>query len=148
MTDASGQWEQWHEHRTDTVPAPCGPLAAAGTYGLEDYPDGLVPDIPGTWAAGGDAAVLGAAGADGPLKAAQPQGGALWAVFADAAGADGGFRFRFVRPEAPDAEGCVTADFTRAVLPPCASAGHLIRPCPPPGDTPDRAIPAGECTLR
>ncbi|MET8248831.1 DUF1684 domain-containing protein [Streptomyces sp. NPDC005202] len=74
-TDASDAWKQWHEHRVETVSAPYGPLALSGTYWLEDYPDGRIPDIPGTWAADGDTVVLTAAEADGLTVDGQPFSG-------------------------------------------------------------------------
>ena len=70
--------------------------------------------------------------------------GALWAVFADATSGHGSYRFRFLRPAAPDAEGHAAVDFNRALLPPCAFADHFICPFPPPGNTLDIAIGAGE----
>ncbi|GHD95384.1 DUF1684 domain-containing protein [Streptomyces naganishii] len=75
MTDASDQWKQWHERRTETVPAPCGPLALTGTHWLADYPDGRIPDIPGSWAADGGAVVLTAAATDGPTVDGRPVAG-------------------------------------------------------------------------
>ncbi|MFE1912071.1 DUF1684 domain-containing protein [Streptomyces anandii] len=237
MTDASDQWEQGHERRTETVSAPYGPLALTGTHWLADYPDGRIPDIPGSWAADGDAVVPTVATADGPtvdgrpldgrvrleadtgpvesarvalggrrlvvlvregvwgvrdhwsvpgrfapygesrtgrvpnadgrsrglalagervfelggerrtLKAARQPDGRLWAVFAESTSGDGGFRFRFLYAEAPDAEGLTTVDFNRAQLPPCAFADHFVCPFPPPGNTLGLAIPAGERTL-
>ncbi|MFJ5532293.1 DUF1684 domain-containing protein [Streptomyces sp. NPDC093261] len=257
-TDASDEWKRWHEHRTEQVSAPYGPLALTGTYWLEDYPDGLLPAIPGSWAADEEGVVLTAAaddgltvdgepftgeirlGADpGPVTAARvaaggrrlvvlvregvwglrdydpdaparrafqgidatphdprwsveghftPYGehrtvrvenadgqhrglalggvlaftldgqdltlqvsvegdGSLWAVFADATSGDSSYRFRFLRPPAPDAEGRTTVDFNRSLLPPCAFADHFICPFPPPGNTLGIAIEAGERVL-
>jgi uncharacterized protein (DUF1684 family) len=255
-TDASEEWKRWHEQRVATVSAPYGPLALTGTYWLEDYPEGRIPGIPGTWRADGDAVVLTAAGADGltvdgrlldggvrlaadpgPAGAARvahgerrlvvleregawgvrdfdpasgarrafrgivatpydprwsvpgrftPYGdgrrsvrvpnadgrerglglggelafaldgrnhtlqvsvegdGSLWAVFADATSGDTSYRFRFLRPAAPDAEGRTTVDFNRALLPPCAFADHFICPFPPPGNTLTTGVEAGE----
>ncbi|MEI5099747.1 DUF1684 domain-containing protein [Streptomyces sp. PmtG] len=70
--------------------------------------------------------------------------GSLWAVFADATSGTSSYRFRFLRPAAPDAEGRVAVDFNRALLPPCAFADHFICPFPPPGNTLTAAIAAGE----
>ncbi|MEU3507364.1 DUF1684 domain-containing protein [Streptomyces longwoodensis] len=70
--------------------------------------------------------------------------GSLWAVFADATSGDGSFRFRFLYPGAPDAEGRTTVDFNRAQLPPCAFADHFLCPFPPPGNTLPVAVAAGE----
>ncbi|MYR57894.1 DUF1684 domain-containing protein [Streptomyces sp. SID625] len=258
MTDASDRWKQWHEDRTESVSAPYGPLALTGTHWLEDHPGGLLPGVPGSWAADGDAVVLDAVEADGltvdgrpfagrvrlgadtaapedarvargerrlvvlvregawgvrdydpdsaarrafrgieatahdprwsvpgrftpyeesrtvrvpnadgrerglalagelaftlegrelTLQAARRPDGGLWAVFADATSGDSSFRFRFLYPRAPDAEGRTTVDLNRAELPPCAFADHFICPFPPPGNTMDLAIPAGERTL-
>ncbi|WP_077799548.1 DUF1684 domain-containing protein [Streptomyces sp. JHA26] len=74
-TDASDEWERWHEQRVATVSAPYGPLALTGTYWLEDRPDGRLPGIPGTWAADDDAVVLTAAGADGLIVDGRPLDG-------------------------------------------------------------------------
>lgn len=270
-THASDEWQRWHEQRVATVTAPYGPLALRGTYWLEDYPDGRLPDIPGSWRADGDAVVLTAAEGDGltvdgrPLAgdvrlAADPgppgaarvaygsrrlvvlvregvwgvrdfdpdtearrsfggiavtpydprwsvpgrftpygtgsrvvrvpnadgrerglglggeltfpvppavspdrgdapavreltlqvtveQDGSLWAVFADSTSGAGSYRFRFLRPSAPDAAGRTTVDFNRALLPPCAFADHFVCPFPPPGNTLDVAVEAGERNL-
>jgi uncharacterized protein (DUF1684 family) len=73
--------------------------------------------------------------------------GSLWAVFADVTSGDGSYRFRFLHPVAPDAEGRTTVDFNRAQLPPCAFADHFICPFPPPGNTLSVAIGAGERNL-
>ncbi|WP_369270099.1 DUF1684 domain-containing protein [Streptomyces sp. R11] len=74
--------------------------------------------------------------------------GSLWAVFADATSGDSSYRFRFLRPAAPGADGRTTVDFIRALLPPCAFADHFVCPFPPPGNTLGLAIPAGERNLR
>jgi len=257
-TEAAEDWKHWHEHRTETVAAPYGPLALTGTHWLEDYPEGQLPDIPGTWAIDGDEVLLTASPADhltvdgkaftgeirlaadpGPVASARvafgerrlvvlvregiwgvrdfdpasparrafkgidatpydprwsvpgrftPYGadrtvrvenadgrerglglggvlafaldgqeltlqvtvegdGSLWAVFADTTSGDSSYRFRFLRPAAPDAEGRTTVDFNRALLPPCAFADHFICPFPPPGNTLGAAVAAGERTL-
>ncbi|MET7909318.1 DUF1684 domain-containing protein [Streptomyces avermitilis] len=258
-TDASKDWKHWHEHRTETLSAPYGPLALTGTHWLEDYPEGRLPDIPGRWTPGGDTSALTAVAEDrltvdgepftgeirlaavlGPVTAARvahgerrlvvlvregiwgvrdfdpasparraftgieatsydprwsvpgrftPYGenrtvrvenadgrerglglggelaftlagqeltlqvsvegdGSLWAVFADATSGESSYRFRFLRPAAPDAQGRTTVDFNRALLPPCAFADHFLCPFPPPGNTLVTAIEAGERTLR
>ncbi|GHI08821.1 hypothetical protein AQI88_35040 [Streptomyces cellostaticus] len=85
-------------------------------------------------------------GKDLTLQVAQGVG-RLWAVFADATSGDTSFRFRFLFPEAPDAQGRTTVDFNRAELPPCAFADHFICPFPPPGNRLDVAIEAGERAL-
>jgi uncharacterized protein len=255
-TDAADAWKQWHEHRTETVAAPYGPLALTATHWLEDYPDGRLPDTPGTWTVDGDAVRLTVAeGEDGLSVDGQPfsgevrltadagpaaaarvaygerrlvvlvregvwgvrdfdpaspareafrgieatpydprwsvpgrftpydedrtvrvenadgrtrglglggelafrlagrevtlqvtvQGdGSLWAVFGDVTSGAGSYRFRFLRPAAPDAEGRTAVDFNRALLPPCAFADHFVCPFPPPGNTLAVAVEAGE----
>jgi uncharacterized protein (DUF1684 family) len=74
--------------------------------------------------------------------------GSLWAVFADATSGDGSYRFRFLRPAIPDADGRTTVDFNRALLPPCAFADHFVCPLPPPGNTLTVPVAAGERHLR
>ncbi|MEW2623054.1 DUF1684 domain-containing protein [Streptomyces sp. NPDC048106] len=86
-------------------------------------------------------------GRERTLAVARPDGGALWAVFADATSGDTSFRFRFLFPDAPDARGRTTVDFNRAQLPPCAFAEHFLCPFPPPGNTLDTAVEAGERAL-
>ncbi|WP_256984329.1 DUF1684 domain-containing protein [Streptomyces sp. XY006] len=81
------------------------------------------------------------------LQVTVRQDGLLWAVFADATSGNGSYRFRFLKPGAPDAEGRTTVDFNRALLPPCAFADHFFCPFPPPGNALDVAIAAGERTL-
>ncbi|MFJ7902475.1 DUF1684 domain-containing protein [Streptomyces sp. NPDC096198] len=258
-TDASDEWKQWHERRTEQVSAPDGPLALTGTYWLEDLPDGQLPAIPGSWRAEEDGVVLLAAADDGltvdgepfsgevrlgpdpgpatrsrvaaggrrlvvlvreevwgvrvydpdapgrsafrgidasphdprwsveghftpygehrtvlvenadgrhrglalggvlaftldgqdlTLQVSVEEDGSLWAVFADATSGDSSYRFRFLRPPAPDAEGRTTVDFNRSLLPPCAFADHFVCPFPPPGNTLGVAIEAGERILR
>ncbi|MEU3608176.1 DUF1684 domain-containing protein [Streptomyces sp. NPDC035033] len=78
------------------------------------------------------------------LKAAVEADGSLWAVFADATSGRSTFRFRFLRPAAPAEDGSVTVDLNRALLPPCAFVDHFICPFPPPGNTLDLAVEAGE----
>ncbi|MES4892064.1 DUF1684 domain-containing protein [Streptomyces sp. NPDC096012] len=87
------------------------------------------------------------AGQERTLQVAQQGDGLLWAVFADATSGDTSFRFRFLYPQAPDAEGRTVVDFNRAQLPPCAFADHFVCPFPPPGNTLDVAIDAGERAL-
>ncbi|MEU9441618.1 DUF1684 domain-containing protein [Streptomyces sp. NPDC048304] len=83
-------------------------------------------------------------GRESTLRVARQGDGALWAVFADGTSGDTSFRFRFLHPDAPDAQGRTTVDFNRAQLPPCAFADHFLCPFPPPGNTLDVAIEAGE----
>ncbi|NEB02152.1 DUF1684 domain-containing protein [Streptomyces sp. SID13726] len=78
------------------------------------------------------------------LKVAVQGDGSLWAVFGDTTSGDSSYRFRFLYPAAPDAEGRTTVDFNRALLPPCAFADHYICPFPPPGNTLGVAVAAGE----
>ncbi|MFF8865448.1 DUF1684 domain-containing protein [Streptomyces sp. NPDC015139] len=87
------------------------------------------------------------AGRERTLQVARQGDGRLWAVFADTTSGDTGFRFRFLHPEAPDVDGRTTVDFNRAQLPPCAFADHFICPFPPPGNTLDLAVTAGERAL-
>lgn len=74
--------------------------------------------------------------------------GSLWAVFADATSGDSSYRFRFLRPGTPDADGRISVDLNRALLPPCAFADHFICPFPPPGNTLPFAAAAGERRLK
>ncbi|MFJ8231174.1 DUF1684 domain-containing protein [Streptomyces sp. NPDC094448] len=92
-------------------------------------------------------------GAERTLRVAVEDDGSLWAVFSDPTGtgdSDGGnsgntsYRFRFLRPRPPAADGTVTVDFNRALLPPCAFADHFICPFPPPGNTLPVPVTAGE----
>ncbi|PVE13815.1 DUF1684 domain-containing protein [Streptomyces scopuliridis] len=83
-------------------------------------------------------------GTEHTLQVAVEPDGSLWAVFADTTSGKGSYRFRFLRPAAPAADGSVTVDFNRSLLPPCAFADHFICPFPPPGNTLPIAVPAGE----
>ncbi|MFI8932794.1 DUF1684 domain-containing protein [Streptomyces sp. NPDC053474] len=87
------------------------------------------------------------AGQDHTLQVSVEADGSLWAVFADATSGGSSYRFRFLRPPAPGADGSVTVDFNRALLPPCAFADHFICPFPPPGNTLPVEIAAGERTV-
>ncbi|MFE2943612.1 DUF1684 domain-containing protein [Streptomyces sp. NPDC059255] len=87
-------------------------------------------------------------GTEHTLQVAVEADGSLWAVFADTTSGHGSYRFRFLRPAAPAADGTVTVDFNRTLLPPCAFADHFICPFPPPGNTLPIAVPAGERTVR
>jgi uncharacterized protein (DUF1684 family) len=86
-------------------------------------------------------------GTEQRLRVAVESDGSLWAVFADATSDKDSYRFRFLRPAPPAADGTVTVDFNRALLPPCAFADHFICPLPPPGNTLSIAVPAGERNL-
>ncbi|MCS0602056.1 DUF1684 domain-containing protein [Streptomyces sp. LP11] len=87
------------------------------------------------------------AGRERTLQVARQGDGRLWAVFADATSGDTSFRFRFLYPPEPDTEGRTTVDLNRAQLPPCAFADHFVCPFPPPGNTLDVAVEAGERAL-
>ncbi|MEU1133894.1 DUF1684 domain-containing protein [Streptomyces sp. NPDC005900] len=82
--------------------------------------------------------------AEHTLQVSVEADGSLWAVFADATSGTSSYRFRFLRPAAPDAKGRTTVDFNRALLPPCAFADHFVCPFPPPGNTLATEIAAGE----
>ncbi|WAL94633.1 DUF1684 domain-containing protein [Streptomyces sp. Je 1-369] len=87
-------------------------------------------------------------GVEHTLQVSVEGDGSLWAVFADATSGVSSYRFRFLRPAAPGADGRTTVDFNRALLPPCAFADHFICPFPPPGNTLPVDIAAGERNLR
>ncbi|MFF4008820.1 DUF1684 domain-containing protein [Streptomyces sp. NPDC001717] len=74
--------------------------------------------------------------------------GSLWAVFGDATGGRSSYRFRFLKPGVPGADGSITVDLNRALLPPCAFADHFICPFPPPGNTLPFEVAAGERRLK
>lgn len=86
-------------------------------------------------------------GAEHTLQVAVEDDGSLWAVFADATSGVSTYRFRFLRLPAPAPDGTVAVDFNRALLPPCAFAGHFICPLPPPGNTLSVPVVAGERRL-
>ncbi|MEU1163627.1 hypothetical protein ABZ372_24425, partial [Streptomyces sp. NPDC005921] len=75
--DASGDWKRWHEERETQVSAPYGPLALAGTHWVEDHADGLLPGVPGIWAADGDGVRLTATAADGLAVDGEPFAGEI-----------------------------------------------------------------------
>jgi uncharacterized protein (DUF1684 family) len=70
--------------------------------------------------------------------------GTLQAVFRDGTSGVTSYRFRFLDFPAPDAEGRTVADLNRAFLPPCAFSDHFVCPFPPPGNTLELAVEAGE----
>ncbi len=86
-------------------------------------------------------------GEERTLQVAAEQDGSLWAVFADATSGNSSYPFRFLRPSPPAPDGTVTVDLHRSLLPPCAFADHFICPFPPPGNTLDVEIAAGERNL-
>ncbi|WP_256106717.1 DUF1684 domain-containing protein [Streptomyces sp. ODS05-4] len=88
------------------------------------------------------------AGTEHTLRVAVEDDGSLWAVFADTTSGEDSYRFRFLRPAPPAADGTVTVDLNRALLPPCAFADHFICPFPPPGNTLDVPVAAGERRVR
>ncbi|MFE7134390.1 DUF1684 domain-containing protein [Streptomyces sp. NPDC057638] len=87
-------------------------------------------------------------GQEHTLEVVVESDGSLWAVFADTTSGSTSYRFRFLRPEPPAADGAVTVDFNRALLPPCAFADHFICPFPPPGNTLTVPVTAGERAVR
>ncbi|MFD4259156.1 DUF1684 domain-containing protein [Streptomyces sp. NPDC058534] len=87
-------------------------------------------------------------GREHTLQVSVEDDGSLWAVFADGTSGSTSYRFRFLRPAAPDAEGRTTVDLNRALLPPCAFADHFVCPFPPPGNTLAVRVEAGERGLR
>ncbi|WP_371615174.1 DUF1684 domain-containing protein [Streptomyces sp. NBC_00454] len=74
--------------------------------------------------------------------------GSLWAVIGDATGGRSSYRFRFLRPGTPAADGSITVDLNRVQLPPCAFADHFVCPFPPPGNTLPFELAAGERRLK
>ncbi|MDT0451210.1 DUF1684 domain-containing protein [Streptomyces hesseae] len=86
-------------------------------------------------------------GEEHALRVSAEADGSLWAVFADGTSDVSSYRFRFLKPGAPDAQGRLTVDFNRALLPPCAFADHFICPFPPPGNRLPFDVPAGERNL-
>ncbi|MFF4757941.1 hypothetical protein [Streptomyces sp. NPDC001292] len=77
MMDLSDQWKQGCGHRTETVPAPRAPLARTRAYGLGDYSERRIPDIPRAWTAEGEAGAVTAAEADEPTVGERPFGGRM-----------------------------------------------------------------------
>ncbi|POX45723.1 hypothetical protein C3489_33645 [Streptomyces sp. Ru71] len=75
VPDAVDEWKRWHERRVEAVSAPYGPLALVGTHWLEDYPEGRLPAIPGSWAAKDDGVVLTADAEDGLTLDGEPFSG-------------------------------------------------------------------------
>ncbi|GAA1363401.1 DUF1684 domain-containing protein [Streptomyces beijiangensis] len=82
------------------------------------------------------------------LQVGVEEDGSLWAVFADTTSGRSSYRFRFLRPSAPAADGTVLVDFNRSLLPPCAFAAHFLCPFPPPGNSLPFDIAAGERSVR
>lgn len=80
--------------------------------------------------------------------AVDEEDGSLWAVVGDATGGRSSYRFRFLKPGAPAADGSVIVDLNRVQLPPCAFADHFVCPFPPPGNTLPFALAAGERRLK
>ncbi|MFG2653047.1 DUF1684 domain-containing protein [Streptomyces sp. NPDC048436] len=123
------------------------PYAADGTgSGVRTVRVGNADGVERGLGLGGELAFT-LAGKEHTLQVSVEGDGSLWAVFADTTGGVSSHRFRFLRPAAPDAEGRTTVDFNRALLPPCAFADHFLCPFPPPGNTLDAEIAAGERNL-
>ncbi|GAA4347663.1 DUF1684 domain-containing protein [Angustibacter luteus] len=79
--------------------------------------------------------------------------GEMQAVFADLTSRSPdpdrrAYRFRFVNFPPPDADGATVADLNQAFLPPCAFNEFFVCPFPPPGNTVDLAVEAGERAAR
>ncbi|MEV6951898.1 DUF1684 domain-containing protein [Streptomyces sp. NPDC051183] len=92
---------------------------------------------------------FGFAGAEHRLQAAvDEEDGSLWAVVGDATGGRSSYRFRFLKPGVPAADGSIAVDLNRILLPPCAFADHFVCPFPPPGNTLPFEIAAGERRLK
>jgi uncharacterized protein (DUF1684 family) len=83
-------------------------------------------------------------GAPHTLSVTVQDDGRLWAVLADGTSGKTSFRFRFLYAPEPAADGSLTVDLNRTVLPPCAFADAFICPFPPPGNTLPFALEAGE----
>ncbi|MEU1313082.1 DUF1684 domain-containing protein [Streptomyces cinnamoneus] len=90
---------------------------------------------------------FGIGGDEHTLQVSAEADGSMWAVFADGTSGRTSYRFRFLKPPPPAADGTVTVDFNRAVLPPCAFTDHFICPFPPPGNRLSIEVPAGERNL-
>ena len=71
----------------------------------------------------------------------------LRAVIADGTSGHESYRFRFLGMPAPDPDGSVRVDFTRAYLPPCAFSDEYVCPLPPPGNRFATRVEAGETAL-
>lgn len=80
--------------------------------------------------------------------AVDEEDGSLWAVIGDATGGRSSYRFRFLKPGTPAADGSITVDLNRVQLPPCAFADHFVCPFPPPGNTLPFEVAAGERRLK
>ncbi|WP_340562733.1 DUF1684 domain-containing protein [Streptomyces sp. GSL17-111] len=96
---------------------------------------------------GGEVRFTAPGGGAHTLRVSVVGSGALWAVFADGTSGRGSYRFRFLRTGAPAPDHSVTVDFNRTTLPPCAFTEHFLCPFPPPGNTLDLEVPAGERDL-
>ncbi|WP_188266950.1 MULTISPECIES: DUF1684 domain-containing protein [unclassified Streptomyces] len=84
-TDAAGttgpaareEWRHWHEQREAAVSAPYGVLSLTGTHWLPDFPDGVVPGLPGQWREDGDEVLLAARAEDGLTVDGEPFAGTV-----------------------------------------------------------------------
>ncbi len=68
----------------------------------------------------------------------------LFFTFSDSTGEHGSYAFRFLSAARPDADNTVILDFNKATNPNCAFSKYSACPLPPPGNSLDFAIPAGE----
>lgn len=81
---------------------------------------------------------------DASLVVSQAADGTLSAVVRDGTSGDESYRFRFVPISAPDADGNVVIDFTRAFSPPCSFSDWFVCPLPAPSNILATRIEAGE----
>ncbi|MEU0143106.1 hypothetical protein ABZ203_25275, partial [Streptomyces albidoflavus] len=64
--------EECHRRRAASPAAPYGPLSVTGVHGLDDFPEGRLPAIPGRWHPDGDRLPVTATAADGLLLDGRP----------------------------------------------------------------------------
>ncbi len=81
---------------------------------------------------------------DVSLVVSQAADGTLSAVVRDGTSGIESYRFRFVPISAPDADGAVVIDFTRAFSPPCSLSDHFVCPLPAPSNILATRSAAGE----
>ncbi|MFB7718385.1 DUF1684 domain-containing protein [Nocardia sp. NPDC056100] len=82
------------------------------------------------------------------LSGAGAPNGDIQLTFADTTNGSQTQRFRFLTIPAPDSQGRVVVDFNRAYLPPCTFSDHYLCPLPPPENSLDFPVRAGETFLR
>jgi uncharacterized protein (DUF1684 family) len=109
---------------------------------------GLVGTVSFSFAASFSLAAFGHPDTQHTLAVERNADGTLQAVIADATSGVSTYMFRFLKIDAPDADGRTTVDFNRAYLPPCAFADHYVCPVPPRGNTLPVPIEAGEKSVR